>query len=74
MQVPYLFDDHSFLVSSEIREPDSWGYIRLSQGCFGDLGSFVAAPTKHMCAWQMKALMELVIPTPLRQEGVAESQ
>ena len=25
MLVPYLFDDHSFVVSSEIREPDSWG-------------------------------------------------
>ena len=25
MPVPYLFDDHSFVVSSEIREPDSWG-------------------------------------------------
>ena len=23
MPVPYLFDDHSFLVSSEIKEPDS---------------------------------------------------
>ena len=23
MPVPYLFDDHSFVVSSEIREPDS---------------------------------------------------
>ena len=25
MPVPYLFDDHSFVESSEIREPDSWG-------------------------------------------------
>ena len=34
----------------------------------------MAALTKHVCAGQRKVLMELVIPTPLRQEGVADSQ
>ena len=34
----------------------------------------MAAPTKPMYSGQMKALTELVVPTPLRQEGVAESQ
>ena len=74
MPVPYLFYDHSFLVSSEIREPDFWGYTLLSQGYFGNSGSFVAALTKRVGGGQRKVLMELVIPTPLRQEGVAESQ
>ena len=48
MPVPYLFYDHSFLVSSEIREPDFWGYTLLSQGYFGNSGSFVAALTKRV--------------------------
>ena len=39
--VPYCVDYCSFVVQSEVREPDSSSSIFLSQECFGYLGSFV---------------------------------
>ena len=39
--VPYCLDYCSFLVDSEVREPDSSGSVFLSQDCFGYSGSFV---------------------------------
>ena len=35
MQVSHCFDDCSFVVKSEVREPDSSSSIFLSQDCFG---------------------------------------
>ena len=39
--VPYCLDCCSFVVQSEVREPDASSSIFLSQGCFGYSGSFV---------------------------------
>ena len=41
MPVPYCFDYSSFVVKSEVREPDSSSSIFLSEDCFGYSGSFV---------------------------------
>ena len=41
MPVPYCLDDCSFVVWSEVREPDSSNSIFLSQDCFGYSGSSV---------------------------------
>ena len=39
--VSYCFDDCSFVVSPEVREPDCTCSVFLSQDCFGSPGSFV---------------------------------
>ena len=39
--VPYCLDSGSFVVYSEVREPDSSSSIFLPQDCFGYSGSFV---------------------------------
>ena len=39
--VPYCFDYYSFVILSEVREPDSSNSIFLSQDCFGYSWSFV---------------------------------
>ena len=40
--VPYCFDDFSFVVWSEVSEPDSSSSVFLSQDYFGYSGSFVS--------------------------------
>ena len=56
VSVPYCFDDYSFVVWSEVREPDFSSSIFLSQDSFGYLGSFVS-PYKFkdfFCSSSMK--------------------
>ena len=39
--VPYCLDDSSFVAESEVRVPESFSSVFLSQDCFGSLGSFL---------------------------------
>ena len=68
MPVPYYFDNCIFIVSSEVREPDSSSSMFLSQDCFCYLGSFFVLfsyKLKKNCASSVKNVIGSLIEIAL---------
>ena len=62
MSMLYCFDYYSFVIEFEIREHDASSFIRLSQYCFGYLGSFMVLYNfKIICSIFVKNAIGILI-------------
>ena len=61
MPVPYCLDYCSFVVKSEVRDPDSCSSVFLSQDCFGYSGPFVFPNCEIFCSISVKNAIENLI-------------